>query len=307
MPSVLHEALVDLFEQRITLAPEIIRKVLQVDLPSFTEARVEKADFTQIVPTEYRADLVILLRRGEPVYGIVVEVQLDRDADKLHSWPLYAVALRARFKCPVSVLVVTPSDAVARWAAQPIELGAPGSAFRVLVLGPKAVPRVTTESAARESPELAILSGLAHGNEEGGLETVVAALSGVAGLDETRAALYADLLMASLQGAVAKELENMVLAGKYELQSDFAKRYFAEGRAEGREMGREEGREMGREEGLAEGQARALVKMLELKKESVLTVEARQRILECTDVDLIEQWFERAVTASSLDEIFSAG
>ena len=72
-------------------------------------------------------------------------------------------------------------------------------------------------------------------------------------------------------------------------------------------MGREEGREMGREEGLAEGQARALVKMLELKKESVLTVEARQRILECTDVDLIEQWFERAVTASSLDEIFSAG
>ena len=87
-----------------------------------------------IVPTEYRADLVALLLRGKPIYGIVVEVQLDRDADKLKTWPLYATALRAKFNCPVSVLVVTPYDAVARWAARPIVIGAPESVFRTLVI-----------------------------------------------------------------------------------------------------------------------------------------------------------------------------
>ena len=300
MPSVLHEALVDLFRQRVTLAPELVRRILRVELPTFTEARVEEAEFNQIVPTEYRADLVVLLLRGKPVYGIVVEVQLDRDADKLKTWPLYATALHAKFNCPVSVLVVTPNDAVARWAARPIVIGAPESVFRALVIGPKAVPWVTSPAEARESPELALLSALAHGNEEGGLDIVLAALASAAGLDETRSALYADLIMASLQEAIAKELENMVLAGKYELQSDFAKKYFAQGEAEGEAKGEAKGRAE-----RAEGEARLLIKMLDSKEGIELTEVLRQRILECTDIDLIERWFERALTATSLDDIFS--
>ena len=305
MPSVLHEALVDLFRQRVTLAPELIQKVLQVELPPFTEARVEEADFSQIVPTEYRADLVVLLLRGKPVYGLVVEVQLHRDVDKLSSWPLYATALRARMQCPVSVLVVTPSAAVARWAARPIVIGAPESVFRALVIGPPAVPKVTTPAEACESPELALLSALAHGNEEGGLEIVVAALAGAAGLDETRSALYHDLIMASLREATLKELEKMVLAGKYELQSDFAKKHFAQGRAEGEAKGRAEGEAKGRTEGRTEGEARLLIRMLDRKEGVELTDALRQRILECTDIDLIERWFDRALTATSIDDIFS--
>ena len=59
---------------------------------------------------------------------------------KRYVWPTYLVNLRARWKCPVSLLVVTPSPAVARWCRQPIDLGHPNLVFTPLVLGPEAVP-----------------------------------------------------------------------------------------------------------------------------------------------------------------------
>ncbi len=40
--------------------------------------RLESAELTDVKPAEYRADLVVLLCDGEPVLGIVVEVQLAR-------------------------------------------------------------------------------------------------------------------------------------------------------------------------------------------------------------------------------------
>jgi hypothetical protein len=73
MPSQLHEALLLLFRNRPTLAPELMRDALHVELPAFTEARIDSGDLTDIKPAEYRADLVVLLLNGVPVYGIIVE------------------------------------------------------------------------------------------------------------------------------------------------------------------------------------------------------------------------------------------
>ena len=88
MVSMLHEGLLQLFRNRPRLAPELL-EVLEVKLPSYTEARVESAEFNQVVPTEYRADLVVLLLDDKPVFAIVVEVQLARDESKRCSrrWP----------------------------------------------------------------------------------------------------------------------------------------------------------------------------------------------------------------------------
>ena len=116
-------------------APELMRDALNCELPAFTEARIDSADLTDVKPAEYRADLVVLLLDGVPVYGIIVEVQLSRDASKRFVWPAYATSLRARLEVPVSLLVVTVDDAIARWAAQPIALGNAG-VFRPLVLSP---------------------------------------------------------------------------------------------------------------------------------------------------------------------------
>lgn len=61
MPSQLHEVLLQLFRNRPLLAPELLRDALQVQLPKFTEARIDSADLTEVQPAEYRADLVVLL------------------------------------------------------------------------------------------------------------------------------------------------------------------------------------------------------------------------------------------------------
>src|SRR5205814_623702 len=49
-PSMLHEGLLLLFQNRPMLAPELLRDVLGVTLPAFTEARVDSAELTEVVP-----------------------------------------------------------------------------------------------------------------------------------------------------------------------------------------------------------------------------------------------------------------
>ena len=88
MPSLSHEALLLLFRNRPELAPELLRDALHVSLPPYAEARIESAELTDVVPTEYRADLVVLLVDGRPVLGIVVEVQLQKDDRKPFTWPV---------------------------------------------------------------------------------------------------------------------------------------------------------------------------------------------------------------------------
>ncbi len=105
MASMQHEGLLLLFRNRPTLAPELLRDALGLTLPAWSEARVESAELTEVVPTEYRADLVVLLLDGKPVFAIVVEVQLARDEDKRKTWPLYLTSLRSRVGCPTAFKV----------------------------------------------------------------------------------------------------------------------------------------------------------------------------------------------------------
>ncbi len=82
MPTVLHEALIEMFRHRPTLAAELLTGVLGLGLPTFGQARVDAGEFTDLTPTEYRADTVVVLSSDEsPVLAIVVEVQMRRDGD----------------------------------------------------------------------------------------------------------------------------------------------------------------------------------------------------------------------------------
>jgi hypothetical protein len=89
MPSQLHESHLLLFRNQPTLAVELIRGALHVDVPLYKEARVVSADLTDMQPAEYRADMVIQLIDEASVFGIVVEVQLSADERKRFVWPAY--------------------------------------------------------------------------------------------------------------------------------------------------------------------------------------------------------------------------
>ena len=84
----------------------------------------------------------------------------------------------------------------------------------------------------------------------------------------------------------------------YEYQSDFAKKYVAQGRDEGRTLGRDEGRTLGR----AEGEARAVLIALQARGFTVPDA-TRERILAQRDQDCLERWLKKAIVAASLAEV----
>jgi hypothetical protein len=294
MPSHLHEALVLLFRHRPALAPDMLRDALRVDLPTYSDVRLDAADLTNIQPAEYRADLVVLLLEGKPVYGIVVEVQLSRDERKRFVWPAYVANLRAKLRCPVCLLVVAASDGVACWAAQTVEMGA-GSYFTPLVLGPSGVPKVTDELRARADPELAVLSTMAHGRDADtrtAVRIAQAALAGSAHLDEDRSKLYFDLIMSSINAAARLVLQAMDMK-TYQYQSEFARRYHSQGIAEGHSQGEQTGR------------AALVIRLLE-KRFGSLTSEVQNRIITSTIAEL-DAIAERLLTASTLQQALGTG
>jgi hypothetical protein len=126
---------------------------------------IDSADFTNIQPAEYRADLVILLLKEAPVMGIIVEVQLKRDDDKGYAWPAYVFNLRSRLRCPAWVLVIAPDESVGRWALRAIDGVGNSCRFAPWVLGLSGVPEITDEERALHDPELAVLSAMAHGRD----------------------------------------------------------------------------------------------------------------------------------------------
>lgn len=300
MPSLEHEALVQLFRNDRRLAAGLLRAAFDMGLPA-VDGNVVEANVTQLVPAEYRADLV--LAYGADV-RVIVEVQLRKDENKRWTWPVYVAALRARDRCRVYLLVVTDSSEVARWARVPIGLGSPGSQVEPLVVGPGSFPRVTDPEQARKRPELAVLSALLRTGEEQDVEVAFAAIVGALGLDRQRAIVYGDLVLRSLGDAARRVLEVLMSTSpfEYEFKSEFALKYLQQGREEGREAGREEGREEGQERGRREATAQAILTVVSARG---LPISESQRALiaDCPELGRLETWLARAISVESVEEL----
>ena len=297
MPSQLHDVLVRFFRNRPELAPTLLSEALGVTVPHYTEARIESADLTDVLPAEYRADVVVLLVDGEPVLGIVVEVQLQPDERKRFSWPMYVASLRARFHCRCCLLIVTADNRTARWASERIDLG-PGGTLCPLVLGPQGVPLVTDPQKAQRFPELAVMSVMAHGRGDVQTAVKIATLAAQAAnaaetLDTDMQALYLDLIETALGEAARKAFE--MIPETYKFQGPT----YLKGRTEGHTEGRTEGRT----EGQALGEAQAVLTVLEARGLAP-TAEQRQRILACTDLEQLNTWVRKAVTLADVEELF---
>ena len=158
-----------------------------------------------------------------------------------------------------------------------------------LVLGPGNVPVPRDEAEALRAPDLAVLSLVLNAKRPDAAELAVVALSATRQLDAERASLYFDLVFASVQGTARLALEALMAAKNYEYQSDFAKRYFGQGKAEGN----------------AEGEARAVLTVLAARGIDV-PEKARARILACADLAQLDAWLARAATASSASDVVSA-
>src|SRR5690606_20356858 len=135
----------------------------------------------------------------------------------------------------IDLVVVTVDREIAAWASRPITAGRlPGAlTFTPLVIGPDQIPWITDHEVARRSPELAVLSAVAHGDEPGAEAIALAALAASHDLDNDREILYFDLVLYHLAPAARALLEQLMASANYDYQSDFARKYYSQGRADG--------------------------------------------------------------------------
>lgn len=253
-------------------------------VPAFGEARMESGDLTEHNPTEYRADAVVtLLANGKAVLAVIVEVQRGEDKDKRWSWPAYVGTLRARQRCPVVLLVISPDARIASWCRRPIRLGHPGLVLTPLVLGPEETPVVTDPREAVANPMLMVLSAMVHGAEADGEKVFATLLGALARFEKDLAQEYIDEVIAVLPQGARDLLEAMVATEVREWKSEFFRRHVRQGKAEGK--------------------AEDILRVL-LARGIDVPEDAHVRIVECTDLNQLNTWVDRAATADSIDDLF---
>jgi hypothetical protein len=302
VPSLHHDAVLWLLEQRPSLAVSLLRR-LHVALPDFSTVELVSADLTQLIPTEFRADALLILRDAErrPVLGIVFESQGTPDPDKLLSWPVYVTAARARHGCPFLLLVIASTDRVARWARRPISVG-PRAVVQPFVLTPRDIPTVPDAAFVVAEPELAALAAMVHGRDtsRGSIALVRTVLETLSRRGGAPALQYCEAIWNQIAPGVRAALEEFMYTLNLPLKSPLRirlERSLAEGL--------EKGMQQGMQQGMQKGEAQALLLVLETRGLPIPEA-ARARILACDDTALLATWIQRAVTATSLDDVFAA-
>ena len=311
MPTLEHNGLIEMFRENPSLAPHFLNLLFHVDVPPHVSVRVADTALDQLIPVEFRADLVLELRDDEDqvVFAIVLEAQRDQEPRKRYSWPVYVAVARAERECPTVALVIAIDAGVAAWAAEKIDLGLGLGGLQPLVLGPATVPVVTDPVVADREVELAILSALAHGNGPDGLAVVQTALAALGRLDREHAAVYFQIIWDVLREPMRRALEALVMVrqaeGKIEYPP-FVQRIFEQGELKGKLDGLGEGKLDGLREGELKGKLdglrEALLRLLS-RAEIPISEDDRARIDACADAATLDRWIENVLGAKTAGEV----
>ncbi|WP_030619947.1 hypothetical protein [Streptomyces sclerotialus] len=316
-----HEAAHQALRERPALLAPVFR-VLGVPLPDKVSVEVLSVDDTGDTGSRPSGRCVDSVLRVVPAEGeaflLAVEAQGRRDPAKAARWMYYLARLRAEHGCPVLLLVVCPDEATATWAAGPFTTGVTGwtgLTMHPLVLGPHNVPVVTDTAEAGQDPAMAALSALTHSRSHD-VAPALEALASALGPAAPEAADYCtELLDIGLGDTPARSVwrEMMTVNGSFfPGRGTLVEEKFLEGKAAGRAEGRAEGRLEGRAvghaagvaEGIAKAKAHAVLSLLAARGVPVPEA-ARERITGCAVPDVLDRWFDRAVTASSAQVLFT--
>ncbi|MEV4332987.1 hypothetical protein AB0K02_20980 [Streptomyces sp. NPDC049597] len=295
-----HEASHRIFQDRPELLAPVFR-ILGVPLPAPATVDVLTPDTTEIRPLERRVDSVL---RIQPVSGatggllLAIEAQGRRDKTKPTSWAYYLAHLRAKYDCPVLLLVACQDQATARWAAGPFHLGPEGwhtaLAVHPLVLGPENVPVIKDAGEAARDLALAAFSAMTHGRDPSVAAILEALATALGSADGASAEYFTELLEIGLGDSPARTIWRKLMS---------VGTYFP-GRGTIVEESYLKGIEEGREEGRTEERSQMVLRVLD-KRGIPASSALRERIAACTDADVLDRWLDRAFTAAAAEDIFA--
>lgn len=281
MPGIEHEAAVELLRRNPHLSASLLTSA-GVQVPTGATAVMADSNLSVPEPTELRADLVTLYEGTDGRLAVVTEVQTDPPSKKKRrAWPAYVAVAQVEHECDAVLIVIALRPGTARACARPISTGHPGFILRPIVIGPDNTPAPEGPEAA-ELMVLAILTGALDLRNPA---AQLLALQVIARVDAERRQTYTRLIRVTASEAVRLALEELMTT--VFPRDDFIDGLLDQGRAEGR----------------AEGEVKMLLRILAARG-FALTDDVRERVTGCTDLAQLESWGERAVTATSVREIF---
>ncbi|EDM74963.1 hypothetical protein PPSIR1_30574 [Plesiocystis pacifica SIR-1] len=308
MPSSHHQGLVWIFRDRPRLAFDLLESVFGLELPPLTAFAERRGELDRFAPSlgdtgELRPDLALSAEvdpyapRADEVArhqatpegaALLVEVQGRVDPQKRFRIWVYWALLAERLERATTVLIVPLNDAVARWARGLGELERPPREA-LLVLDRQNMPRVVSDTLARERPYFAMLSAMIHG-AHGDREVFVVGMRAALAFADERRWRYASSLVSVLPETERAQIQGeMTMQERYELTE-------AELRSGAYHNGIAKGKLEGKLEGELEGKREVLRTIFELRG---LTIDdsLNNQIRACTDPEHLDRWIARAKAA----------
>lgn len=285
MPTITHQFLVTMLREAPALITHLFELATGKPLPAGASTTLTSAQFTDVEPPEYSADAAHLIKdpTDATLGTLILEAQLSPSEGKHRSWLQYVATQHAKSKRPVTVLVLAIDEPTARWCAEPHVYDHVGNAFRPVVIGPSMIPRIIDIAQARELPELAVLSAMAHSATPDAEHIGLTALAACESLDSDQGRRYGDFISAWLFDVARITLRKLMAQQGYEYVSEFARQFVAEGREE--------------------GQKEVLIELLG-EKFVEPSDEVRERV-RAADGAQLRIWLKRVLTAQSIEQVFA--
>jgi hypothetical protein len=286
MVSSPHEAMHQIIQEDPGMFVRSFRK-LGIDFPEPVAVSLMPTDLTELRPVERRVDTLLRFdtERGDG-YLLAVESQKRPSPDKHSAWAYYLAFMYAKYRIPPVLVVMTQDKDTAYWAEQPIEIGPtqwPSLTVRPLVLSPLNVPMITDPEEAAQDIPLATLSAITHGKNPDIAAILKSLSSALKTVDPDTAMIFSEFTELGLAGFPAADIWRQLVA----VDLSFFRSQTAQNI---------------RTEGEAKGEAKAVLRVLDARGIPVPD-EARATISGCSDTDVLDTWLDRAITATSIDEV----
>jgi hypothetical protein len=291
MPKLRHEAVVEILQNEPELVLLLLARAgVRVRFGSGVTATIADSNLSDReedakgkVKGLFSDNVFVFECDGRKI-AVIAEVQTDRpDEERSMSWPAYVANARRRHHCDTLLMVFAIKKNAARYSAKPIRLGHPGWNLVPLVSGIGRTPGIP-ESDGRFAPELVLLHIITRELTLDTQDARMFALMALRSAPPERLERYTRYIKALAPPSMRQSLETLM---KTVLKDEFVDGLLDQGRAEGGVQ-----------------TARKLLLQL-LGKRFNVPARVRMRVEACTDTAKLDTWFDRAVGAASLDEVFA--
>jgi hypothetical protein len=280
MPSPWHDALRNLITSDPGVTLELLRDA-GVDTPDGLPLTAGPYSVSDRVSNDlYPDNTVTVGPEHDRTCTVIVEIESKLSADALRQYVFKATAVTLETRRNVHVLVFTRDPDADAWREPvTVDRGSLTQTLTPVIYGRRDMPRLTDLEKIAADPAAGVLSVFGHGDDWHVAEAFAAA---VKSFPEEQGVRYIEWAYDCGPELFRRIMEEKMATTDWPVSTPFAKHHYGRG--------------------LAEGEASAILTVLTTRGIAVPDHHAAA-IRACTDLDQLQQWLTKAVTATTIDDL----